>query len=237
MEILTQQQKIEAITTMAIALGFKIVTQRQKERYAKLRSINPPNTPRGKQANKRITLKKDIGNLAIYLHIPVDPETKEFVKAGALFWIIVTDSFPVVETKRYYREPLSCAGDFVKRITYHLTAVEACIDNRPVSDLTNPPQAMVPYRDMEGRIWFVARENEKIVDKKKFFTWVPADFELIKYINKWQHNKVAITKRRKKKNSQSASELRQPYTIEKQVGPLQKGDRPNPIQLDLGMQK
>lgn len=211
----SHKQNIAAIILMARALGFEMITPKIKRRNSKVVTITPPDNPRGEDTKHSISLKKDYDGLTTHLHIPADAVTMELTEHG-MFWIIGTDSFPTIKTKRYYKECINTTGDYVERITHHLTAVDYRFKHRPVSETTKVPMLMVPFRNQKGLYEFVARENGRIVERRKFFMDLPDDFELIKYINKWQSNKIAITKRRMQTGATPMRKIRKKHKV-KQV--------------------
>ena len=196
----------------ALSLGFDLQTTLPLAvRNAAIREYVPPKTRRGEVTPYGISFKKDIDGLANYLHIPYNTKTGDFYRVNEA-WIIVTDSLPVIKGKRYYREPVRCFGrDFVRNIIFQLRAVEWRIRHRPISKKTKG--LMLPFRNKLGAYEFVARKNGRIVERKKFFIGLPDDLQLVTYINKWQSNKIAATKRRNQTGATPMRKIRKPHKV------------------------
>lgn len=216
--------QFKKLCRLARMLGFDLqTTPLLAIRNTTIRGWIPPRTERGKVTLHGVSFKKDIDGLAIYLHIPYDTTLCDFYRVNKA-WIVVTDSLPIIKGKRYYREPIRCYGkNFVQNIIFQLRAVEWRIRHRPFSKLTKT--LMVPFRNKFGIYEFVARKNGRIVERKKFFTGLPYDLELAKYISKWQSNKIATTKRRIRTGAKPMSKIRKKHTLRH----LRNRDIDNPL--------
>jgi hypothetical protein len=152
------------ITKAASLIGFDLqTTLKLAIRNVAIRKFIPPKTNRGKVTLHGVSFKEDIDGLAIHLHIPYSTKDRDFYRINEA-WIVISDSLPVAQGKRYYREPLRCYGKkFSENIILHLRAIEWVVRHRPVA---KSGKLMVPFRNHKGEFWWVDRSNGRIVEKE-----------------------------------------------------------------------